>query len=270
MLKWTKIGLIALGCSAVLVACTQSPTGRNQLMLYSSGQLASLGDDSYAQLKSKEKISTDAATNAYVRCITDDLISVLPTPWRDKQWEVTVFDSEQVNAFALPGENIGVYTGLLKVTENRDQLAAVIGHEIAHVIADHGNERMSNQMAVGLGLQVGSVIAATQLEDDTAAIVMAALGIGAQVGVLLPYSRVHESESDQLGMDYMAAAGYNPAQAANLWRNMAQVGGASGPEFLSTHPSPQSRIQAIEAYAPKLQTIYQEARANRRKPLCSM
>lgn len=269
MLKWIKIGVLALSCSAALVACTQSPTGRNQLMLYSSGQLASLGDDSYAKLKQQEKISTDARTNAYVRCITDDLISVLPSSWRDKQWEVTVFDSEQVNAFALPGENIGVYTGLLKVAENRDQLAAVIGHEIAHVIADHGNERMSNQMAVGLGLQVGSVLVASQLEDDTAAIAMAALGIGAQVGVLLPYSRVHESESDQLGMDYMAAAGYNPTQAANLWRNMAKVGGASGPEFLSTHPSPQSRIEAIEAYAPNLQTIYQQARAKRRTPQCS-
>src|SRR5690554_5385902 len=248
---WLKLGLTIVIGSAVLIACTQSPTGRNQLMLFSSGQLASLGDDSYAEMKKTEKVSTDAKINAYVRCITDDLIAVLPSPWRDKAWDVTVFDSEQVNAFALPGENIGVYTGLLKVTENRDQLAAVIGHEIGHVIADHGNERMSNQFAVGLGLQLGAAVAATKLDEQNAAMVMAALGVGAQLGVLLPYSRTHESESDQLGMDYMAAAGYNPAEAANLWRNMAKASGAAGPEFLSTHPSPQTRIDAIEAYAPK-------------------
>lgn len=267
---WMKIGIAALASSLILSGCTESPTGRSQLMLFSSGQLASLGDDSYAQLKAKEKISTDARTNTYVRCITDDLIAVLPSPWRDRQWDVTVFDSEQVNAFALPGENIGVYSGLLKIAENRHQLAAVIGHEIAHVIADHGNERMSNQFAVGLGLQVGSVLVSENLDSETAALAMAALGIGAQVGVLLPYSRVHESESDQLGMDYMAAAGYNPAEAANLWRNMAKIGGANTPEFLSTHPSPQSRIQALEAYAPKVQELYQQAASQRRKPLCTL
>lgn len=266
MVAWKKIGIITALTLLTVSACTKSPTGRNQLMLFSSGQLASLGDDSYNELKEKEKISTDSKVNSYVRCVTDDLIAVLPSPWRDKQWEVTVFDSEQVNAFALPGENIGVYTGLLKVTENRDQLAAVIGHEIAHVIADHGNERMSNQFAVGVGLQVGAVLASSKLEEKDAAMVMAALGIGAQVGVLLPYSRTHESESDQLGLDYMAAAGYNPAEAANLWRNMAKVGGAAGPEFLSTHPSPQTRIDAIEAYAPSVRALYQSAP----KPTCRL
>lgn len=266
MAHWKTLGIAALASSLLLSACTESPTGRSQLMLFSSGQLASLGDDSYSELKQKEKISTDANVNAYVNCVANDLISVLPSPWRDKQWEITVFESEQINAFALPGENIGVYTGLLQVTENRDQLAAVIGHEIAHVIADHGNERMSNQFAVGLGLQVGAALASAKLEEQDAAMVMAALGIGAQVGVLLPYSRTHESESDQLGLDYMAAAGYNPAEAANLWRNMAKVGGGAGPEFLSTHPTPQTRIDAIEAYVPRIQSFYQNAP----KPTCRM
>lgn len=269
MRHWIQLGLSAILLSLVVVGCTQSPTGRSQLMLFSSGQLASLGDDSYAQLKQNEKVSTDAAVNAYVRCVTDDLIAVLPSPWNQKTWEVTVFDNEQVNAFALPGENIGVYLGLLKVAENRDQLAAVIGHEIAHVIADHGNERMSNQFAVGLGLQLGATIAASKMDDETAALTMAALGIGAQVGVLLPYSRIHESESDQLGLDYMAAAGYNPLQAADLWRNMAKAGSSAGtPEFLSTHPSPESRIQAIEAYAPNVLPIYRQAIAARGQSRC--
>ncbi len=267
--RW-KLIAAALLSVLMLSACTQSPTGRNQLMLFSSGQLASLGDTSYAQLKQQQKVNTDPKLNAYVQCITDDLIAVLPAPWRDKEWEVTVFASEEINAFALPGENIGVYTGLLQVTENAHQLAAVIGHEIGHVIADHGNERMSNEVAVGLGLQLGAILAADRMDSNSTALVMAALGVGAQVGVLLPYSRIHESESDQLGMDYMAAAGYNPAEAANLWRNMARAAGSSTPEFLSTHPSPQSRIAAIEAYAPRLQSQYQQALAGRRTPLCSL
>lgn len=270
MSRWKILLMTALVSVTVVTACTQSPTGRKQLMLFSSGQLASLGDISYAELKQQEKVSSDANVVRYVQCITDDLIAVLPSPWRDKQWEVTVFESEQVNAFALPGENIGVYTGLLAVTENAHQLAAVIGHEIGHVIADHGNERMSNEMAVGLGLQLGAILAADRLDSNTTAMAMAALGVGAQIGILLPYSRVHESESDQLGMDYMAAAGYQPAEAANLWRNMANLGGNGTPEFLSTHPSPQSRIAAIEAYAPRLQSLYEQARAARRSPLCSL
>src|SRR5690554_2025042 len=114
-----------------------------------------------------------------------------------------------------------------------------------------------------------ATIAASQMDDETAALTMAALGIGAQVGVLLPYSRIHESESDQLGLDYMAAAGYNPLQAADLWRNMAKAGSSAGtPEFLSTHPSPESRIEAIEAYAPQVQSIYQQAIATRGQPRC--
>ncbi len=258
-MRWMKIALSLTAVIGLLVACTQSPTGRKQLIMFSSGEIASLGDQSYAELKQQQPLSTNTREVNYVRCVANDLLAVLPEPWRSKTWEVNLFASDDVNAFALPGENIGVYTGLLKVAETPDQLAAVIGHEIAHVIADHGNERMSNQFAVGLGLQIGSVVAATKLEDKDAALVMAALGIGTQLGVLLPYSRVHESEADQLGLDYMAAAGYNPAAAADLWRNMARVSGAGGPEFLSTHPSPQSRIDAIEAYAPEVMGVYQSA-----------
>ena len=258
-MRWMKIALSLTVVISLLVACTQSPTGRKQLIMFSSGEIASLGDQSYAELKQQQPLSTNTREVNYVRCVANDLLAELPEPWRSKTWEVNLFASDDVNAFALPGENIGVYTGLLKVAETPDQLAAVIGHEIAHVIADHGNERMSNQFAVGLGLQIGSVVAATKLEDKDAALVMAALGIGTQLGVLLPYSRVHESEADQLGLDYMAAAGYNPAAAADLWRNMARVSGAGGPEFLSTHPSPQSRIDAIEAYVPEVMGVYQSA-----------
>lgn len=258
MNKWA-LTAVSITLAATVVACAKSPTGRNQLLLFSSNELNQMGEQSYAQMKEEEKISTDTALNNYVQCITDDLVATLPANYRDMNWEVTVFESDQVNAFALPGGHIGVYRGLHEVAETPSQLAAVIGHEIGHVIAEHGNARMSSNMLIGLGLSAGSILAAQQTDDNTAAMIMAGLGVGAQVGIALPYSRSHESESDQLGMDYMAEAGYNPADAADLWRNMAaESGGESPPEFLSTHPSPSSRINAINAYLPKVNPIYQQ------------
>ncbi|AVJ55529.1 peptidase [Idiomarina sp. OT37-5b] len=242
----------SLLATLALVSCSKSPTGRSQLTLMPTQQLEQMGDQSYQQMKQELAINTDAATNAYVRCVADALIETLPQPYRNADWEVTVFADDAANAFALPGYNIGVYDGLLKVATNQHQLAAVIGHEIGHVIAEHSNERVSSNMMVGLGLQVGAIIADTQLDSENAALVMAALGIGAQVGILLPYSRTHESESDRLGLDYMAAAGFRLEEAAQLWRNMAAEGGANPPELLSTHPAPSSRIEAINNYIPQL------------------
>lgn len=250
-----------------LAACTQSPTGRSQLQLFSSDELAQLGAQSYSSIKEKEKVSQDPALNQYVQCITNDLIAVLPSPWSQQQWDVTVFDSDQVNAFALPGGKIGVYTGLIDVAETPDQLAAVIGHEIGHVIAQHSNERMSNQFAAGLGLQLGGMLIGQEMDSDQAALIMGVLGVGVQLGYILPYSRIHESESDELGMRYMAAAGYDPREAAELWRNMAKQGGPTPPEFLSTHPSPQTRIDALEQLsAEAMPTFRQAPRANCPKP----
>lgn len=264
---WKSIGL-AIATTAMVFGCTQSPTGRSQFKLFSSNEMATLGNQSYAQIKDQEKVSTDQALIGYVQCITDDLVTVLPQPWSDLNWEVTVFDNEAVNAFALPGENIGVFTGLIDVAETPAQLAAVIGHEIGHVIAEHGNERMTSEVAAGLGLSLGAAWVGEELDGDTAAIVMASLGVGTQLFYILPYSRTHETESDQLGMDYMAAAGYNPAGAAQLWRNMSAQAGPNPPEFLSTHPSPQSRIDALEAYRGQVQSTYQAALAKRGQPRC--
>ncbi|WP_404402279.1 M48 family metallopeptidase [Idiomarina seosinensis] len=245
---------LAVFASVLLASCSQSPTGRSQLMLMSPQQLDKMGEQSYQQMQQELEINTDEQTNAYVQCVSDELIDTLPEPYRSADWEITVFADDAANAFALPGNNIGVYNGLLDVAENQHQLAAVIGHEIAHVIAQHSNERVSSNMMVGLGMQMGAVLAETQLDDSTAALAMAALGVGAQVGVLLPYSRAHESEADKLGLRYMAAAGFEPAEAAQLWRNMAANSeGQAPPEFLSTHPHPGSRIDAINNYLPELQ-----------------
>lgn len=262
---WKSAVIAAAVVSAV--ACTQSPTGRSQLQLFSSDELAQLGAQSYNSLKEQEKVSNDPALNRYVQCISNDLIAVLPEPWAQQTWEVTVFDSEMVNAFALPGGKIGVYTGLIDVAETPDQLAAVIGHEIGHVIAQHSNERMSNQFAAGLGLQLGGLLIGQEMDSNEAALIMGVLGVGVQLGYILPYSRIHESESDELGLRYMAAAGYDPRQAAELWRNMAQQGGPKPPEFLSTHPSPETRITKLEELAVSAMSAYRNApRANCPKP----
>lgn len=267
-MNWKTATLSA--CMLVLLAsCAKSPTGRSQLQLYSSSQLNKMGAASYEEMREEEKINQDAEVNAYVRCVSNALIENLPGDYSQKDWEVTVFAEPAVNAFALPGGYIGVYEGLLKVAENQHQLAAVIGHEIGHVIAGHSNERISSNMMVGLGLQLGGILASTQLDSNEAGLLMAALGVGAQVGILLPYSRTHESESDELGLRYMADAGFKLDQAPELWRNMrAASDGEAPPELLSTHPNPETRIQDLEALIPSLQDRYSAARAAGNTPDC--
>lgn len=250
-------------------SCTTSPTGRKTVKLFPSSELAALGAASFNDLKAQQQLSNSSDDIRYVQCVSDALISALPEPYRSANWEVQVFASDEVNAFALPGEKIGVYTGLLNVAKNQHQLAAVIGHEIGHVIAEHSNERMTAQVGAGLALQVGGALAYSEMDDSSAAMVMMALGLGVQIGGILPFSRIHESESDQLGVDYMVAAGFDPTAAADLWRNMAALGGPSGPEWLSTHPASSTRIAALERYAVQVQGAYQQARAQGKRPACS-
>jgi predicted Zn-dependent protease len=178
-----------------------------------------------------------------------------------------VFKDPDVNAFALPGGRIGVYTGLLEVTENQQQLAAVIAHEVAHVLANHANERLSQALAVQGGLSVIDSLA----KNPTSAnhqLVMQALGLGAKYGILLPYSRTQESEADLIGLELMARAGFDPRQSVALWRNMMGVGGNQPPQFLSTHPSHGSRIQELEANMGRVLQLYQAARAQGKSPRC--
>lgn len=179
-----------------LTGCSTSPTGRQQVLLFSGGEMSTLGAQSFEQMKQQEKISQDVKTNQYVQCVANAITKTLGPQPDFEEWEVVVFDSEQVNAFALPGGKIGVYTGLLKVANNQDQLATVIGHEITHVTANHSNERLSTSQLTTIGLSITDIA----LEGNQyKSIAMAGLGLGAQYGIIMPYGRAQESESDIIG-----------------------------------------------------------------------
>lgn len=246
-----------------LMGCSATPTGRKQLKLMPESQMNSLGDQSYKEMKKKTPISSNKRYNEYVRCVSYALLNALNR--NPKDWEITVFKDESANAFALPGNNIGVHTGILKIATDQAELAAVIGHEIAHVDADHGNERMS-QNILTQGLLVGANIVLEEKESQNKNLILAGMGLGMQFGVLMPYSRSHETEADLLGLKYMAKAGFDPAKAANLWKKMSKNGG-SPPEILSTHPSPESRIHRLTKEAKKYQSTYQKVK---NKPSCHL
>lgn len=248
---------------AGLAACATAPTGRSQLILVADADMARMGATAFDQVKASGKLSTDAAQLRYVRCVADALIVQLPAAWRQPPWEVVVLADDSANAFALPGGKVGVHAGLLKLAADQDQLAAVIGHELAHVVSRHAAERVSQQFAAEAALQAVNSATGGQRQQ-----LMGLLGVGAQAGVLLPFSRQHESEADVLGQRYMAAAGFDPRAAAALWRNMAAQPGNRPPAFLSTHPDPARRIAGLEAAAPALVPVYEEARAAGRRPAC--
>ncbi|MBD1558998.1 M48 family metallopeptidase [Vibrio sp. S9_S30] len=234
---------IAITTATMIASCSTSPTGRDQLLLFSSNDMANLGFSSFEQMKQKEKISNDSKINAYVRCVTDSITQHIPPQPSFKEWEVIVFESDQVNAFALPGGKIGVYTGLLNVAKNQDQLATVIGHEIAHVLANHGNERLSSSQLANVGLQITNI---GLQNSEYQSLAMGMLGVGVQYGFLMPYGRSQESEADMLGLDLMAKSGFDPYQSVELWKNMAKAsGGKNPPEILSTHPSNSTRISNL-------------------------
>jgi predicted Zn-dependent protease len=247
-----------------ITGCAKSSTGRNQITLFSNSELSKMGITSFEELKQKEKISTDKKTNQYVQCVANAVIKNVPKSAHSGNWEIVVFDSEQVNAFALPGGKIGVYTGILKVTENQDQLAAIIGHEVAHVIERHSNERLSSNQLTQMGAAAGSVILSQQGVENKEAWMMAGMAI-AQYGFLMPYSRMHESEADIVGQDLMAKSGFQPKAAIALWQNMAKLSKGAPPEFLSTHPSNKTRIDDLTHHLDKSAKHYE----SKNRPSCS-
>lgn len=260
----TKLFLLLL--LLILTACAVSPTGRKQLAFMPESQMISMGMQSFQQLKQETPRVDDPAVNQYVQCVADAITTLPQVQQYSSDWEVVVFDEEVVNAFALPGGRIGVYQGLLSVAETPDQLAAVMGHEVAHVLAQHANERVSQNLAVN---QTLALLEDWMASNNTAyrQQAMGLLGVGAQVGVLLPFSRVHESEADEIGQVLMAKAGFDPRASVTLWRNMGKAGGEAPPEFLSTHPSYETRIDQLQAGVEAAMRYY---RVVTQKPGCKM
>ena len=252
--------LLTLAALIVLASCAKSSTGRNQITLFSSSDLNKMGASSFEQMKEKEKISTDIAVNNYVQCVAKAITKNVPKSAHKGEWEVVVFDSEQVNAFALPGGKIGVYTGILKVAENQNQLGAIIGHEVGHVIERHSNERMSSSKISQTGMAVvDTALSVGNVENRN--LWMSGLGLGLQYGILMPYGRTHESEADIVGQDLMAKSGFEPSAAISLWQNMAKLSNGSPPEFMSTHPSNETRITQLTEHLPKSQAYYKASNA---------
>ena len=252
--------IVVLAVLAAAAGCGTSPTGRNQLLVFSPDELDAMGVQAFEEMRKQEPVETDPAINDYVRCVADAILAQVDD--KKTSWEVVVFKDDTPNAFALPGGKMGVYTGMLNVAENQDQLASVMGHEVGHVLAQHGNERVSQQQVTNVAL------AAAAGSGYVNSVTMQALGLGAQVGILLPYSRTHESEADIIGLDLMAKAGFDPRQSVQLWKNMQKSSGEAPPEFLSTHPASSTRIDALLAeMAPALAT-YNEARAKGNEPAC--
>lgn len=247
----------------LLAACATSPLGRKQLLIVSEDSVAAQGVASFRQMQKELPPATDARQVSYVQCVSGHITRQVPglrEPGKlsiPESWEVSVFASEDVNAFALPGGKIGVFTGLLKVANTQDQLAAVIGHEVSHVLARHSAERASANIPAQVGNMVASVYGVGQL-----------YGMGVNALFLLPYSRSHESEADLLGLDLMALAGFDPRASVALWQNMARQGGGKPPEILSTHPSDETRMGDLNDRMKTALEIYVKALGQGQKPKC--
>ncbi|MDX6766127.1 MAG: M48 family metallopeptidase [Candidatus Methylacidiphilales bacterium] len=251
--------LLAFSLLCVLVSCvTLDESGKSAFLLTSPEQEAQMGSASFNQLKQSGKTSADPVANAQVQRVAQRLIPQVNVP--GAKWEVVVFDDPTPNAFALPGGKIGVHTGILPLTQTDDGLAAVLGHELAHVTLRHGGQRVSQQMAVQLGAAAVDVgLAMNDVRER--GYIMSGLGVGATVGIILPFSRSHEYEADRYGLIYMARAGYNPEEAVAFWQRMkaySEKQGNKPPEWLSTHPADENRIA-------QLQQLLPEAMKERRK-----
>jgi metalloendopeptidase OMA1, mitochondrial len=251
--------IVALGLLAA--ACETVPyTGRSQLQLLSPSQEGEMGVQAYAQILGQSRVSADTAATGMITRVGSRIAAVTGHP--EYKWEYRLIqDDKQANAFALPGGKVAVYTGILPITRDEAGLAVVLGHEIGHVVARHGGERVSQQLLVNVGLET-TMAALSGGNPATVQQVGALLGAGAAVGLLLPWSRSQESEADHLGLILMAKSGYDPRAAVELWRRMADYARSSGrpPEFLSTHPSEATRIQQIQAWLPEALQYYRPGR----------
>jgi len=254
-----KILIICI-VSAFLTACVSVPfTGRKQSKLLPESMLSEMAVTQYADFLQQAQVSTNGNHTTMVKVVADNIRRATEKYYADKhmtaklknfQWEINLVNDPTVNAWAMPGGKIVIYSGILNVAQNTHGLAVVMGHEIAHALAHHGNERMSQ----GLVVQLGGVALNEAIKEKpqaTQTIFNTAYGLGANIGAVLPFSRKHESEADEIGLYLMAMAGYDPTEAAPFWQRMNAGGGARPPEFLSTHPDPEKRANSLKELIPE-------------------
>ena len=244
------------------MTCTTSPLNRRQIVIYSEAEMAQQGEQSYRQMQQELPISADTRETQYIQCIADYVVTALePAERGNYVWEVTVFNDEQANAFALPGGKIGVYNGLLDVAVTQHQMASVIAHEVGHVLANHSNERASQAALRNVGLAAAQILGASSSTIE-------ALDLGSRYGIFLPFNRTQESEADAIGVQLMARAGFDPEASIILWQNMMATGGPSQPQLLSTHPSPASRMNELRELMEPALAIRNSANSRGINPDC--
>lgn len=240
------------------VACSTTPvTGNKAFLLTSSESENKQGEEAYREILSKEKEVKGTREAKMVEEIGKRIAAVANQP--DFKWEFRTLESNEPNAFCLPGGKVAVYTGIFKYAQNEAGLATVMGHEIGHAIARHGGQRMSQQMATN-GLLAGlAVVGLSKMDNTKKTVVMAALGAGATYGIILPFSRKHETEADEIGLVLMSKAGYDPRESVNFWDRFSKAGGKAPPEFLSTHPNSESRREHLREMLPKVMPDYEQS-----------
>jgi predicted Zn-dependent protease len=214
-----------------------------------------MGEKAYREIIQKERINSNSPLAQQVKLIGARLAQSADRP--DFAWEFTVFESEQINAFCLPGGKVGFYSGMARVANNPARIAAVLAHEIGHALARHGGQRLSAHLGQELLMGILAATALNEVAPEKRELALAALGIGTTVGLLLPFSRDNESEADEIGIILMAAAGFDPRESVVLWQRMEEISGSSGPSFLSTHPSHKQRQERLTALLDRAMAIYE-------------
>ncbi len=266
-MKKTKIYLSLILLALLVYYCSTVPiTGRKQISLIPSSEINALSFQQYGEFLKQSKLSEDKEAVSMVKRVGVNIQKAVESYFSQNnmmnqlqgyEWEFNLVESDEVNAWCMPGGKVVVYTGILPLTKDETGLAVVMGHEIAHAIAQHGAERMSQ----GLLQQLGGMALSVSLQNEPEAtrnIFLAAYGVGTTVGVMLPFSRTHESEADRLGLIFMAMAGYNPEAAVDFWTRMSKASGPKLPEWLSTHPSDETRIADIKKYLPEALGYYKK------------
>ncbi len=260
--------LVLIALTALMVGCATAPmTGRKQLTLIPESELVAMSQQQYNSFLQGEKVQKNSRQVSQVEKVGRRIAAATEKFVADNglymtfNWEFNVVESEEVNAWCMPGGKIVFYTGILPICQDDAGIAIVMGHEVAHALARHGNERMSQGLLQQLGM-VALAEATKQYSKETQALWMTAFGAGTSVGVMLPFSRMQELEADQIGLTLTAMAGFDPREAVPFWKRMQQTGGTRPPEFLSTHPSSNRRIQDLEMHMPVAMEHYRRVTGN--------